>query len=94
MFVSNCAFIVYKKFTPKKVNEKTVAALMQNAENSLTLQNEKDFELVQKKKCSRQIKSCSNGWIYFSKGRKYHGIVENGCYQHFLLFPQCFQNAV
>ena len=47
------------------------------------------FKAFADDKCKCKLKAK----ILFGMGRKHAGNGENAGYQHFLLFPQCFQNA-
>ena len=59
-----------------------------------SLPNDKNFWLLQIEWiCRRQNKCDSKPNICFGKGRKHCGKGENAGYQHFLLFPQCFQKT-
>ena len=55
-----------------------------------SLPNDKFFDWFKLKAYADDNKWASKIEICFGKGRKHCGKGENACYQHFLLFPQCF----
>ena len=85
--------------TPESIYRKTEIAFQMvmdfDEQEFNSLPNDKIFRLFliesicrrQKKKCELKIEIC------FGKGKKLLAKGENAVYQHFLLFPQCFQKS-
>ena len=59
----------------------------------LTLYQTAEFRLAQTESICRQIKCYSKFKVVFHRTENIVGKEENAGYQHFPLFPQCFQKA-